>query len=135
MVVTMVMVSAYCYGPRVHTCPRRKGSFLAIFQYGGASAAFRYRPTRKQGLQGLRFAPGGAGQRAERPVSAGVYGMAATQKVRTWVRTGFAGLHPTARKRPGTKTQCWRGFAADSLAGLQKSAHEPLRTVWLHVRR
>ena len=32
-------------------------------------------------------------------------------------------------KRPGTKTQCWRGFAADSLAVLQKSAHEPLRTV------
>lgn len=35
MVVTMVMVSAYCYGPRTHTCPRQKGSFLAIFQYGG----------------------------------------------------------------------------------------------------
>ena len=72
MVVTMVMVSAYCYGPRTHTCPRQKGSFLAIFQYGGASAAFRYRPTRKQGLQGLRFAPGGTGRRAECPVSAGL---------------------------------------------------------------
>ena len=35
MVVTMVMVIAYCYGPRTHTCPRRKGSFLAILQYGG----------------------------------------------------------------------------------------------------
>ena len=35
MVVTMVMVSAYCCGPRTHTCPRRKGSFLAIIQYGG----------------------------------------------------------------------------------------------------
>ena len=89
----------------------------------------RHRLARKQGLQGLRFAPGCVGQRAESPVIAGLCGMAATQKVRTLVRTGFAGLHPTARKRPGTKTQCWRGFAADSLAGLQKSAHEPLRTV------
>ena len=35
MVVTMVMVSVYCYGRRTHTCPRQKGSFLAIFQYGG----------------------------------------------------------------------------------------------------
>ena len=35
MFVTMVMVIAYCYGRRTPTCPRRKGSFLAIFQYGG----------------------------------------------------------------------------------------------------
>jgi hypothetical protein len=35
MVVTMVMVTAYCYGRRAHTCPRRKGSFLAKNQCGG----------------------------------------------------------------------------------------------------
>ena len=35
MVVTMVMVTAYCYGRGTPTCPRQKGSFLAIFQYGG----------------------------------------------------------------------------------------------------
>ena len=126
----MVMVSAYCYGPRTHTCPKQKGSFLAIFQYGGASAAFRYRPTRKQGLQGLRFAPGGTGRRAECPVSAGL-----CVKAGEWETCeprcvpGLQGCTPTARKRPGTKTHYWRGFAADSLAGVQKSAHEPLRTV------
>ena len=30
-------------------------------------------------------------------------------------------------KRPGTKTQCWRGVAADSPPGLQKSAHKRIR--------
>ena len=61
---------------------------------GGDSAALRYRLARKQGLQGLRFAPGGAGQWEECPMNAGLWGMAATQPVRTWVRTRFAGLHP-----------------------------------------
>ena len=56
-------------------------------------------------------------------------GWCGRRKARTWMRTWVAGLHSTARKRPGRKTQCWRGFSADSLAGLQKSAHEPLRTV------
>ena len=67
---------------------------------GGDSAALRHRPTRKQGLQGLRFAPGGVGQRAERRASAGVGGIVGTQKVRTSVRTGFAGLH----------TECAKGY-------------------------
>lgn len=31
----VVTITAYCYGLRTHTCPKRKGSFLAIFQYGG----------------------------------------------------------------------------------------------------
>ena len=35
MVVTVVTVTVYCYGRRAHTYPRRKGSFLAIFLYGG----------------------------------------------------------------------------------------------------
>lgn len=65
---------------------------------GGASAALRHRPIRKQGLQGLRFAPCCASQWAERHASAGVGGIEGTQKVRTSVRTGFAGLHPGARK-------------------------------------
>ena len=65
---------------------------------GGASAALRHRPTRKQGLQGLRFALGGVGQRAESPVSAGLCGIAATRNVRTLVRTRFAGLHPGQAK-------------------------------------
>ena len=38
MVVTMVMVTSYCYGRRTHRCTRRKGSFLATFQCGGARA-------------------------------------------------------------------------------------------------
>jgi len=40
---------------------------------GGDSAALRYRLARKQGLQGLRFALGGAGQRAECRVNADVW--------------------------------------------------------------
>ena len=94
MVVTMVMVTSYCYGRRTYTCPSETGPSQPKTNAGGDSAAFRHRPTRKQGLQGLRFAPDGVGQRAECLVSAGVRGMAATQKVRTWVRTRFAGLHP-----------------------------------------
>ena len=35
MVVTMVMVVAFRNGRRTQPCPRQKGSFLAIFQYGG----------------------------------------------------------------------------------------------------
>ena len=63
-----------------HT-PRQKGSFLEIFQYGGGdSAASRYRLTRKQGLQGLRFAPGGKSQRAECRVNAGVCGIGQNTK-------------------------------------------------------
>lgn len=72
MVVTMVMVTAYFYGRGTHTYPGKRGPSWRYSNTGGASAAFRYRPTRKQGLQGLRFAPGGAGRRAECPVSAGL---------------------------------------------------------------
>ena len=104
--------------------PGERGPSWRYSNTGGASAAFRHCPTRKQGLQGLRFAPDGAGRWVEFRISAGLCGIAATWNVRTLVRTGFAGLHPAARKRPGTKTQCWCGFAADSLPGLQKSAHE-----------
>ena len=39
---------------------------------GGASAASRYRPTTKQGLQGLRFAPSDAGRRPGCRATAGV---------------------------------------------------------------
>ena len=39
---------------------------------GGDSAVLRHRLARKQGLQGLRFAPGSVGNRAESPVSAGL---------------------------------------------------------------
>ena len=47
------------------------------------------------------------------------------QTVQTWVRTGFAGLHlGRTKKTPGKKTQCWRGVAADSPPGLQKSVHQ-----------
>ena len=65
---------------------------------GGDSAVLRHRLARKQGLQGLRFAPGSVGKRAESPVSAGLCGMAATRKVRTLMRTWFAGLHPGQTK-------------------------------------
>ena len=98
MVVTMVMVTAYCYGRGMHTCPGKTGPSCRKSNTGGDSAALRYRPTRKKGLQGLRFAPGGVGKRAESPVSAGLCGMAATWKVRTLVCTRFAGLHPGQTK-------------------------------------
>ena len=48
--VTVVMVTAYCYGRRTHTCPRQKGSFLAIFQYGGRERAIPLPSGRKTGL-------------------------------------------------------------------------------------
>ena len=82
---------------RIHA-PGERGPSLRHSNAGGASAAFRHRPTRKQGLQGLRFAPGSVGKRAESPVSAGLCGMAATRKVRTLMRTWFAGLHPGQTK-------------------------------------
>jgi hypothetical protein len=89
-----VMVTAYCYGRRTHTCPRQKGSFLAIFQYGGASAALRHRLARKKVCRVCGSHAGGVRQWAESPVSAGLCWMATTQKVGTFVRTRFAGLHP-----------------------------------------
>ena len=82
---------------RIHA-PGERGPSWRYSNTGGASAAFRHRPTRKQGLQGLRFAPGSVGKRAESPVSAGLCGMAATRKVRTLMRTWFAGLHPGQTK-------------------------------------
>lgn len=75
MVVTVVMVTAYCYGRGMHTCPGKTGPSWPKANTGGASAALRHRPNRKQGLQGLRFALGGVGQQAESPVSVGVCGM------------------------------------------------------------
>ena len=85
------------------SCPHRpapgeRGPSWRYSYTGGDSAALRYRPTRKQGLQGLRFAPGGAGQRAECLASAGVGGIVGAQKVRTSVRNGFAGLHSRRAK-------------------------------------
>lgn len=50
MVVTVVMVTAYCYGRRTHICPRQKGSFLAIFQYGGRERAIPPATGRETGL-------------------------------------------------------------------------------------
>lgn len=81
-----------------HRSPCKRGPSSPNRHAGGASAAFRHRPTRKQGLQGLRFAPGGVGKRAESPVSAGLCGMAAARTVRTWVRTRLEGLHPGQTK-------------------------------------
>ena len=50
MVVTVVMVTAYCYGRRTHICPRQKGSFLAIFQYGGRERGISPPTGRETGL-------------------------------------------------------------------------------------
>lgn len=78
---------------------------------GGDSAASRHRLARKQGLQGLRFTPGSVGKRAESPVSAGLCGMAATRKVRTFVRTRLAGLHPGQTKNgQGRKLNAGEGL-------------------------
>ena len=95
MVVTVVMVTAYCYGRSTHICPRQKGSFLAIFQYGGRKRSISPPSGCKP-----RFAGFAVRTRQRRPagVSAVVCGMAGTQMVRTSVRTGFAGLHPGQTK-------------------------------------
>ena len=44
-------------GARIHA-PGKRGPSWRYSNTGGASAASRHRPTQKQGLQGLRFAPG-----------------------------------------------------------------------------
>ena len=95
MVVMVVMVTAYCYGRSTHICPRQKGSFLAIFQYGGRKRSISPPSGCKP-----RFAGFAVRTRQRRPagVSAVVCGMAGTQMVRTSVRTGFAGLHPGQTK-------------------------------------
>ena len=99
MVVTVVMVTAYCYGRRTHICPRQKGSFLAIFQYGGRKRSIAPPSEQKIRFAGFavrtrrcRTASRLPGQRG--PVREGG-GMG---KVRTSVRTGFAGLHPGQMK-------------------------------------
>ena len=86
------MVGARTYAPG------KRGPSWRYSNTEGASAASRHRLARKQGLQGLRFAPGSVGKRAESPVSARLCGMAATRKVRTLMRTWFAGLHPGQTK-------------------------------------
>lgn len=57
MVVTVVMVTAYCYGRGMHTCPGKTGPSWPKANTGGASAALRHRQGANRGLQGLRFAP------------------------------------------------------------------------------
>lgn len=99
MVVTMVMVSVYCYGRRTHTCPRRKGSFRAIFQYGGRERSIAPPSDQKTRFAGFavrtrRCGPAGRMPRQRGPAREGG-GMG---KVRTWVRTRFAGLHPGQTK-------------------------------------
>jgi hypothetical protein len=93
MVVTMLMVTAFCYGLRTHTCLRQKGSFLATKQYGGRERSFSPPSDQKIRFAGFAVRTRRCGQRAESPVSAGLCGIAATRNARTWVRTGFAGLH------------------------------------------
>ena len=98
MVVTVVMVTAIVMVGACTYAPGKRGPYWRYSNTEGASAASRHRLARKQGLQGLRFAPGSVGKRAESPVSARLCGMAATRKVRTFVRTRLAGLHPGETK-------------------------------------
>ena len=92
-------VSAYCYGPRTRTCPRQKGSFPAIFQYGGRERSVSPPSDPKTRFAGFavrtrRCGATGRMRRKRGPVREGG-GMG---KVRTWVRTRFAGLHPGQTK-------------------------------------
>jgi len=91
---------------------------------GGASAALSYRPTRKQGLQGLRFAPGSAGQRAKASPARACTGWRQRRRCAPGCVPGLQVCTRPRGKRPGTKTQCCCGVAADSPPGLLKSAHE-----------
>lgn len=74
--------------------PGERGPSWRYSNTGGASAAFRHRPTRKQGLQGLRFAPGGVGRRAECRVSAGVCGIVGNEE------SANLGAYPVRRFAP-----------------------------------
>ena len=81
MVVTVVMVTAYCYGRRTHICPRQKGSFLAIFQYGGRKRSIAPPSEQKIRFAGFAVRTPLRGLAGESPLIAGLCGMVATQKV------------------------------------------------------
>ena len=130
MVVTMVMVTAYCYGRGTHTYPGQKGSFLAIFQYGGRKRSISLPSGCKPRFAGFAVRTrrcGAVGRMSDERGPVGDGGNADGANLGAYPVCRFAPR--LCEKRPGIKTQCWRGLAADSLAGLQKSAHEPLRTV------
>ena len=119
------MVTAYCYGPRTRTCPRQKGPFPAIFLYGGRERSISPPYDAKTRFAGFVVRTRRCGAVGRMPDERG--------PVRDGGNADGAnlGAYPVCRfaprlceKRPGIKTQCWCGFAADSLPGLQKSAHE-----------
>jgi len=105
----------YCYGRHTHTCPRQKGSFLVIPQYGGRERGIALLSDQKTRFAGF----------AVRTRRHGTIGRMARQRWR--VKEGrerrrydpgcVPGLQvctPSNAKRPGKKTQCWQGFAAGS---------------------
>ena len=57
MVVTVVMVTAIVMVGACTYAPGKRGPYWRYSNTEGASAASRHRLARKQGLQGLRFAP------------------------------------------------------------------------------
>ena len=113
MVVTMVMVIAYCYGPRTHTCPAGEGVLPGDIPIRGAAQHFAtVRPENKVcrvcGSHPAVWASGPKARSAR--ACAGWRQRRRCEPVCTW----FAGLHPGRTKNGQIKTQCWRGFAADS---------------------
>ena len=99
MVVTMVMVTAYCYGRGTHTYPGQKGSFLAIKQYGGRERSIAPPSDQKTRFAGFAVRTWQCGQAGRKPGQRGpVREGGGMGKVRTWVRTRFAGLHPGQTK-------------------------------------
>ena len=105
---------------------------------GGDSAALRYRLARKQGLQGLRFALGGAGQRAECRVNADVCGIVGKEE------SANLGAYRVCRFAPGrTKTArdessmlvrvCSRFAGCVAEIGPRAFAHRLTHRTQLHV--
>lgn len=127
MVVTMVMVTAYCYGQGNAHMPRQSGYFLAIFQYGGRQRSIALPSGQETRLRVCGSHLAVRVKRAECRVNADVCGIVGKEESANL--GAYRVCTPVRAKTARRKTQCWRGFAADSLAGLQKSAHEPLHPV------
>lgn len=110
------------------TPPRQKGSFLAESPCGGRERSISPPSDQKTRFAGFAVRTRRCGATGQRPGQRGPVRDSGNAKGANLGAYRVCRFAPRcARKRPGTKTQCWRGFAADSPPELQKSAHERTR--------